>query len=69
MSDKKKTYTVQEDAWFGPVFKEKDDEVQMTEAEAEYYVPHVLKLKTEPTQANASKPEPKPPAAKAGAKK
>lgn len=52
-----KTYTVLEDAFFGCVFKEEGSEIKMTETEAEYYVPHILKLKKRP----APKPTAKAP--------
>ncbi len=43
----KRTYVLQRSSWIGPHLKQKDDEVEMTEAEAQYYVPHVLKLKAD----------------------
>lgn len=48
----KHTYVLQCSSWIGPHLKQKDDEVEMTEAEAQYYVPHVLKKKSETRSAS-----------------
>lgn len=48
----KHTYVLQRASWIGPHLKQKDDEVEMTEAEAQYYVPHVLKKKSEARSAD-----------------
>jgi|GEM_PF-4783530 len=53
----KKTYVVQTATWIGPHLKQVDEEVEMTEEEARYYVPHILKLKED--EAKAAKPKPK----------
>lgn len=50
----KHTYIVQEETWIGPHLKEEGEEVQMTELEAKYYVPHVLKKKSATTKADAA---------------
>lgn len=54
---KKITYVVQEDAWFGPVFKKANSEIEMTAQEAEYYVPHVLQIKRQPVPVQRQKAE------------
>lgn len=58
----KHTYVLQTGSWIGPHLKKKDDEVEMTEAEAQYYVPHVLQKKADTR--SASKPADPAPAAK-----
>ena len=47
-STKTQTYVVQTTTWIGPHLKQPADEVEMTEAQAQYYVPHILKPKAEP---------------------
>ncbi len=53
----KHTYVLQRASWIGPHLKQKDDEVEMTEAEAQYYVPHVLKKKSETRSASEAAPK------------
>lgn len=62
----KNTYVLQCESWIGPHLKEQGDEVDMTEAEAQYYVPHVLQKKAEAqaTQKPAEKRVDPTPAAK-----
>jgi hypothetical protein len=50
----KHTYVLQTTSWIGPHLKKEGDAVEMTEAEAQYYVPHVLQKKSDTR--SASKP-------------
>lgn len=49
----KHTYVLQRSSWIGPHLKAEGDEVEMTETEAKYYVPHILVKKAEAQAATA----------------
>ena len=56
----KHTYVLQCECWIGPHLKGKGDEVEMTEAEAQYYVPHVLQKKSDLLSKEKPAPAAKP---------
>ena len=50
----KHTYVLQCNSWIGPHLKKEGEEIEMTETEAQYYTPHVLKKKSDEHTADKS---------------